>query len=117
MLSPQEVEEEEPAEHYSDEEAPPATGEPVPPAANSQPSKEEEAEVKDEDSQSKEESKSEEKGNLAGERQSGDGQVSLDGLWTFISEQEVRLEWVCCHLVVKEAQRLRRPVCRRAPAP
>lgn len=107
MLSPQEVEEEEPAEHYSDEEAPPATGEPVPPAANS-PAKEEEeeeAEVKEEDSQSKEESKSEEKGNLAGERQSGDGQVSLDGLWTFVSEQKVRLEWVCCHLVVQCGER------------
>lgn len=72
------MEEEEPAEHYSDEEAPPASGEPNSAAANS-PAKEEEAEAKDEDGQSKEESKSEDKGNLAGERQSGDGQVSLDG--------------------------------------
>uniref|UniRef100_H3CC16 Protein CASC3 n=1 Tax=Tetraodon nigroviridis TaxID=99883 RepID=H3CC16_TETNG len=46
-------------------------------AANS-PAKEEEAEAKDEDGQSKEESKSEDKGNLAGERQSGDGQESTD---------------------------------------
>lgn len=75
-MSLQEVEEEEPAEHYSDEEAPPAAGQPVPPAANS-PAKEEEAEVTEEDSQSKEESKCEDKANLAGERQSGDGQVSV----------------------------------------
>eukprot|EP00066_Takifugu_rubripes_P013390 XP_011602656.1 PREDICTED: protein CASC3 [Takifugu rubripes] len=76
-------EEEEPAEHYSDEEAPPATSESTPPAANSQAKEEEEeeeeeVEVKEEGSQSKEENKPEEKGNLAGERQSGDGQESTD---------------------------------------
>lgn len=75
MFSLQEVEEEEPVERYSDEEAPPGPGEPNPPAVTS-PAEEEE--VKEEDAQSKEESKCEEKGTLAGERQSGDGQVSLD---------------------------------------
>lgn len=77
-LSVQEVEEEEPTEHYSDEEAPPATRESNPASANS-PAKEEEAEVKEEGSQSKEENKPGEKGNLAGERQSGDGQVRAAG--------------------------------------
>lgn len=78
LLWLQEVEEEEPAERYSDEEAPAATGEPEPAAANS-PAKEEQVEVKEEDGQSKDESKCEDKGDLAGERQSGDGQVGLDG--------------------------------------
>lgn len=73
------MEEEEPAEHYSDEEAPPATSESNPAAANS-PAKEEEAEVKEEGSQSKEENKPGEKGDLAGERQSGDGQVRAGAL-------------------------------------
>lgn len=72
------MEEEEPAERYSDDEAPPASGEPDPPAAPS-PAQQEEAEVQEEGSHGKEESKSEDKGNLAGERQSGDGQVSLGG--------------------------------------
>ncbi|XP_056257418.1 protein CASC3 [Seriola aureovittata] len=76
------VEEEEEAEQYSDEEAPAAATEPKPPAADSpaqggEGEREEEAEGEGE-GQSKEESKPEEKGNLAGERQSGDGQESTD---------------------------------------
>ncbi|KAE8282690.1 Protein CASC3 Cancer susceptibility candidate gene 3 protein-like protein [Larimichthys crocea] len=83
------VEEEEEAEHYSDEEAPAAAGEPKPPTAADGPVKEEEQEEEQEEQeeeategegqgQSKEENKAEEKGNLAGERQSGDGQESTD---------------------------------------
>uniref|UniRef100_UPI0037E981FC protein CASC3 n=1 Tax=Semicossyphus pulcher TaxID=241346 RepID=UPI0037E981FC len=76
------VEEEEEAEHYSDEEAPAAASEPKPSAADV-PTKEEvqpqEEEAEGEGGgQSKEESKAEEKGNLAGERQSGDGQESTE---------------------------------------
>uniref|UniRef100_A0A3B4Y9N6 Protein CASC3 n=1 Tax=Seriola lalandi dorsalis TaxID=1841481 RepID=A0A3B4Y9N6_SERLL len=76
------VEEEEEAEQYSDEEAPAAATEPKPPAADSpaqggEGEREEEAEGEG-GGQSKEESKPEEKGNLAGERQSGDGQESTD---------------------------------------
>ncbi|KAI3359824.1 hypothetical protein L3Q82_013814 [Scortum barcoo] len=76
------VEEEEEAEHYSDEEAPAAASEPKPAADG--PTKVEEQEGEEEEAegegggQSKEESKAEEKGNLAGERQSGDGQESTD---------------------------------------
>ncbi|XP_041673507.1 protein CASC3 [Cheilinus undulatus] len=80
------VEEEEEAEHFSDEEAPAAASEPKPPAADvpvkeeeEGPQGEEEGEAEEEQGgQSKEESKAEEKGNLAGERQSGDGQESTD---------------------------------------
>lgn len=80
-MFPQGVEEEEEAEHYSDEEAPTAASESKPAAADG-PTKieegDEEAEAEGEGGgQSKEESKAEEKGNLAGERQSGDGQVRL----------------------------------------
>lgn len=73
------MEEEEVAEHYSDEEAPAATSESKPAAAGS-PTKinEEGAEGDGAGGQSKEGSKAEEKGNLAGERQSGDGQVRRD---------------------------------------
>ncbi|XP_044037471.1 protein CASC3 [Siniperca chuatsi] len=82
------VEEEEEAQHYSDEEAPAATGEPKPSAADG-PTKEkkpQEGEEEEEEEEAegegggqiKEESKAEEKGNLAGERQSGDGQESTD---------------------------------------
>ncbi|XP_072224197.1 protein CASC3 isoform X2 [Leuresthes tenuis] len=84
------VEEEE--EGYSEEEAPAATGEPKPSAADSLPQGEEEEqeegreqqEVEEEKAEGeggapgKEESKAEEKGNVAGERQSGDGQESTD---------------------------------------
>nr|XP_046271048.1 protein CASC3 isoform X2 [Scatophagus argus] len=76
------VEEEEEAEHYSDEEAPAAASESKPAAADGQTKLEEvdeaEAEAAEGGGQSKEESKAEEKGNLAGERQSGDGQESTD---------------------------------------
>ncbi|XP_047427485.1 protein CASC3 [Mugil cephalus] len=85
------VEEEEEAERFSDEEAPAAASEPKPPAADVPPQGEEEeeeeevvAEVGEEEAEgegggrSKEESKAEEKANLAGERQSGDGQESTD---------------------------------------
>ncbi|XP_018530398.1 protein CASC3 [Lates calcarifer] len=81
------AEEEEEAEQFSDEEAPAAASEPKPPAADS-PAQGEERQGEEEDEeeeaegegggQSKEESKAEEKGNLAGERQSGDGQESTD---------------------------------------
>lgn len=79
-LSVQEVEEEEDAEHYSGEEAPAAISESKPAAAAGSPPKinEEGAEGDGAGGQSKEESKAEEKGNLAGERQSGDGQVRRD---------------------------------------
>ncbi|XP_059204720.1 protein CASC3 [Centropristis striata] len=82
--------EEEEAEHFSDEEAPAAASEPKPPAADhptqveGEKKKEEEEEEEGEggeegeEGESKEESKAEEKGNLAGERQSGDGQESTD---------------------------------------
>lgn len=76
---PQGVEEEEEAEHYSDEEAPAAGSESKPSAADG-PTKIEEGDEEAEGEgggPSKEESKAEEKGNLAGERQSGDGQVRL----------------------------------------
>uniref|UniRef100_A0A4W6FFR3 Protein CASC3 n=1 Tax=Lates calcarifer TaxID=8187 RepID=A0A4W6FFR3_LATCA len=86
-LFPQGAEEEEEAEQFSDEEAPAAASEPKPPAADS-PAQGEERQGEEEDEeeeaegegggQSKEESKAEEKGNLAGERQSGDGQESTD---------------------------------------
>ncbi|XP_076609494.1 protein CASC3 [Chaetodon auriga] len=77
------VEEEEEAEHYSDEEAPAAVSEPIPPAAEGltkeeEDGEEEEAAEGEGGGHSKEESKAEEKGNLAGERQSGDGQESTD---------------------------------------
>ncbi|XP_038564855.1 LOW QUALITY PROTEIN: protein CASC3-like [Micropterus salmoides] len=97
------VEEEEEAEHFSDEEAPAAAAsEPKPPAADEGATKaevveeeeqkeqqeqqggeegEEEEDVADKEGgggQSKEETKAEVKGNLAGERQSGDGQESTD---------------------------------------
>ncbi|XP_070779846.1 protein CASC3 [Enoplosus armatus] len=91
------VEEEEEAEHFSDEEAPAAAAaavaasEPKPTAADSPTKVEEEEEKKEQEGeeeteaaegegegQSKEESKAEEKGDLAGERQSGDGQESTD---------------------------------------
>ncbi|XP_028454781.1 protein CASC3 isoform X2 [Perca flavescens] len=93
------AEEEEEAEQYSDEEAPAAAAsEPKPSAAAAadEPTKvegdeEEEGEVVEEEGedeekeaeleeggQGKEDSKAEEKGNLAGERQSGDGQESTD---------------------------------------
>ncbi|XP_075937079.1 LOW QUALITY PROTEIN: protein CASC3 [Anarhichas minor] len=87
------AEEEEEAEQYSDEEAPPAASELKPPAADSPTEKEEEKEKEEvvmvvdegeketeeeEGGRSKEESKAEEKGNLEGERQSGDGQESTD---------------------------------------
>ncbi|XP_030592255.1 protein CASC3 [Archocentrus centrarchus] len=76
------VEEEEEAEHYSEEEVPAAASEPKPSTADSPAQGEEErgdAEEEEEaGGQSKEESKAEEKGNLAGERQSGDGQESTD---------------------------------------
>ncbi|XP_041812787.1 protein CASC3 [Chelmon rostratus] len=79
------AEEEEEAEHYSDEEAPAAVSEPKPPAADVPPKEEEDEEEEEEETaegegggHSKEESKAEEKGNLAGERQSGDGQESTD---------------------------------------
>ncbi|KAK5855736.1 hypothetical protein PBY51_007383 [Eleginops maclovinus] len=89
------VEEEEEAEQYSDEEAPAAATEPKPSAPADGPAKveevvevaeEEEEEDKgeekegetDEGGQTKEESKAEEKEDLAGERQSGDGQESTD---------------------------------------
>lgn len=71
--------EEEEAEHYTDEETPAATSESKPSAVDG-PTKIEEEEAEREREgveQSKEESKAEEKGNLAGERQSGDGQVTL----------------------------------------
>ncbi|XP_031694500.1 protein CASC3 [Anarrhichthys ocellatus] len=83
------AEEEEEAEQYSDEEAPPAASELKPPAADG-PTEEEKEEEKEEEvvdegeketeegGRSKEESKAEEKGNLEGERQSGDGQESTD---------------------------------------
>ncbi|KAJ4931600.1 hypothetical protein JOQ06_010045 [Pogonophryne albipinna] len=60
------VEEEEEAEQFSDEEAPAAPTEPKPSTTAEGPAT------------SKEESKAEEKGDLAGERQSGDGQESTD---------------------------------------
>ncbi|XP_074553410.1 protein CASC3 [Halichoeres trimaculatus] len=78
-------EEEEEAEHFSDEEAPAAAIEPKSSVADIPTQKEEEDHQEEEDKaegesgeQSKEESKAEEKGNLAGERQSGDGQESTD---------------------------------------
>uniref|UniRef100_A0A7N6A6I3 Protein CASC3 n=1 Tax=Anabas testudineus TaxID=64144 RepID=A0A7N6A6I3_ANATE len=77
------VEEEEEAEQYSDEEAPAVANEPKPSAADSttqgeEREEEEEATETQGGGQSKDESKAEEKGNLAGERQSGDGQESTD---------------------------------------
>lgn len=83
-MFPQGAEEEEEAEHYSDEEAPAAASESKPSAVDG-PTKIEEEEEKEEEAegeggeQEKEENKAEEKGNLAGERQSGDGQVRLAG--------------------------------------
>lgn len=83
LCPPQGVEEEEEAEQYSDEEAPAAASEPHPPTTDgpvegAQGEEEEGGEAEEEEEtggRSKEESKAEEKGNLAGERQSGDGQV------------------------------------------
>ncbi|XP_023142324.2 protein CASC3 isoform X1 [Amphiprion ocellaris] len=86
---PQGAEEEEEVEQYSDEEAPAAASEPKPTsAATTGPTpggeEEEEAEAEEEEAEgdgggrSKEENKAEEKENLAGERQSGDGQESTD---------------------------------------
>ncbi|XP_073350330.1 protein CASC3 [Pagrus major] len=81
------VEEEEEAEHFSDEEAPAAASKATPSATNSPAKVEEEEDEEQEEEgegeveeggQRKEESKAEEKGNLAGERQSGDGQESTD---------------------------------------
>ncbi|KAL7377688.1 hypothetical protein ABVT39_003145 [Epinephelus coioides] len=81
------VEEEEEVEQYSDEEAPAAASEPKPPADESSTKVEEVVEDEEDEEKeaeregggrSKEESKAEEKGNLAGERQSGDGQESTD---------------------------------------
>ncbi|XP_008299170.1 protein CASC3 isoform X2 [Stegastes partitus] len=83
------VEEEEEAEQYSDEEAPAAASEPKPTSATTAgptPGEEEEEEEEAEEEEAegdgggprKEENKAEEKGNLAGERQSGDGQESTD---------------------------------------
>lgn len=70
--------EEEEAEHYTDEETPAATSESKPSAVDGPTKIEEQEEAEREGvEQSKEESKAEEKGNLAGERQSGDGQVTL----------------------------------------
>ncbi|XP_041859386.1 protein CASC3 isoform X2 [Melanotaenia boesemani] len=76
------VEEEE--EGYSEEEAPVAASESKPAAADGPTQGEEEEEQAEEEKAegegggAKEESKAEEKGNLAGERQSGDGQESTD---------------------------------------
>nr|XP_020468831.1 protein CASC3 [Monopterus albus] len=81
------VEEEEEAEQYSDEEAPAVASEPKPSAADGPPQGEEQGGDEEEDVAaaegqgevcSKEENKAEQKGNLAGERQSGDGQESTD---------------------------------------
>lgn len=85
-MLPQGVEEEEEAEQYSDEETPVVVSEPKPPAADGttqgeDKEDEEEAAETQGEGQSKEESKTEEKGNLAGERQSGDGQVRLASQW------------------------------------
>lgn len=75
-LLPQGVEEEEEAEPYSEEEAPAVASETQPSAADiTTQGEEEEVNETQEEGQSKEETKAEEKGNLAGERQSGDGQV------------------------------------------
>lgn len=86
-MSWQGLEEEEEAEQYSDEEPPAAVAatETQPPAPSCptegqaeeiEAAEGEEEEVqKEDDGPSKDESKLEEKGNLAGERQSGDGQV------------------------------------------
>ncbi|XP_068193505.1 protein CASC3 [Antennarius striatus] len=73
-------EEEDEAERYSDEDAPAAAGEPKASVAGGTKEEEEEeaAEEEDEGGRSLEESKAEEKGDLAGERQSGDGQESTD---------------------------------------
>ncbi|KAM9392618.1 protein CASC3 [Pholidichthys leucotaenia] len=72
-------EEEEEAEQYSDEEAPAAAGEPQPAVDGPPPGEEKEALEDDEaGGESKVENKAQEKGNLAGERQSGDGQESTD---------------------------------------
>uniref|UniRef100_A0A3Q3WUC4 Protein CASC3 n=1 Tax=Mola mola TaxID=94237 RepID=A0A3Q3WUC4_MOLML len=76
--------EEEEAERYSDEEAPAAASESKPSADDGPLNVEEKEEQEQEEAeggrrgQSKEESMAEEKGNLAGERQSGDGQESTD---------------------------------------
>ncbi|XP_005810367.2 protein CASC3 [Xiphophorus maculatus] len=81
---------EEEEEGFSEEEAPAAASEPKPAAPDGptqddgeEKDKEEEEEQEEEEEEeaggsSKEESKAEEKGNLAGERQSGDGQESTD---------------------------------------
>ncbi|KAM9843867.1 protein CASC3 [Aulostomus maculatus] len=71
------AEEEEEAEQYSDEDGPAETSEPKPSLADHPTPGEEEEEV-EVGGRSKEESKTEDKGNLAGERQSGDGQESTD---------------------------------------
>lgn len=86
---------EEEAEHFSDEEAPAAASKATPSTVDGPAKVDEEEEGEDEEQeveaeaeaegegeeggggQRKEESKAEEKGNLAGERQSGDGQVRL----------------------------------------
>ncbi|XP_026181173.1 protein CASC3 isoform X2 [Mastacembelus armatus] len=79
------VEEEEEAEQYSGEEAQEAASESKPSAADGPTQGEEEVVVEEEEVAegqgggcSKEENKAEQKGNLAGERQSGDGQESTD---------------------------------------
>uniref|UniRef100_A0A3Q1FI77 Protein CASC3 n=1 Tax=Acanthochromis polyacanthus TaxID=80966 RepID=A0A3Q1FI77_9TELE len=87
------AEEEEEVEQFSDEEAPAAASEPKPagaattgptPGAEEEEEEVEEAEAEEEEAKgdgggrSKEENKAEEKENLAGERQSGDGQESTD---------------------------------------
>ncbi|XP_022055689.2 protein CASC3 isoform X2 [Acanthochromis polyacanthus] len=85
------AEEEEEVEQFSDEEAPAAASEPKPagaattgPTPGAEEEEVEEAEAEEEEAKgdgggrSKEENKAEEKENLAGERQSGDGQESTD---------------------------------------
>ncbi|KAG7504613.1 hypothetical protein JOB18_012783 [Solea senegalensis] len=85
------VEEEEEAEQYSDEEAPAAASEPKPSAPDNPTQEEQGEQVVEEEEEAAEEaaereggghgkdkSKAEDKENLAGERQSGDGQESTD---------------------------------------
>ncbi|XP_029015800.1 protein CASC3 [Betta splendens] len=71
-------EEEEEAEQYSDEENPAVASQPKPTAEEGTAQAEEVADEEQGEEQTKGESKTEEKGNLAGERQSGDGQESTD---------------------------------------
>ncbi len=79
------MDEEDETAHYSDEEASAASSKPKPSAADGPMEEqgeegeegEKEAAEGERGGKTKEESKTEEKGNLAGERQSGDGQVRL----------------------------------------